>query len=211
MTWKLVVVAGKGRGTEFGLGGKPVFDVGSAPTADARLEDADVAPVHVKINDAAGELSAFDVSGRGFLHNGKRTLKSVLRDGDLLRLGQHELRFVALAAPGAAPAEDTAPPVASEIRCGLRALKGNDAGKSFDLGSKDMFILGRGVATDITVWDIRASRVHCRIDHDATGHTITDLNASNGTYVNGEKVEHVRLKPGDEIKIGSTVLQYFSE
>jgi len=74
-----------------------------------------------------------------------------------------------------------------------------------------MFIIGRGVATDITVWDIRVSRVHCRIDRDETGYVVTDLNAANGTFVNGQKIETHRLKPGDEIKVGSTVLQYVQQ
>jgi len=209
MSWKLVVVSGKTRGAEFALGAKPVFDVGSAPSADAPLEDSEIASVHVKINEAGGEFAAFDVSGRGFLHNGKRTLKSQLREGDLLQIGQHQLRFETVAAsPGAAPQEAPGEPPRN-MTCGLHALKGADAGKSFDLTKKDMFILGRGVATDITIWDIRASRVHCRIDGDASGHTITDLNASNGTCVNGERIETVRLKSGDEIRIGSTVLKYF--
>jgi pSer/pThr/pTyr-binding forkhead associated (FHA) protein len=205
MGWKLVVVEGKARGSEFPLGGKPILDVGSARTADVPLDDPDVAAAHVKVSASGGELSVFDVSGRGFLHNGKRTLKSALKENDVITLGKHQLKLAPIAAPQPAPA---AAPATARGKAELQTLKGNDAGKKFDLTAKDMFIIGRGVATDVTVWDIRVSRVHARIDRDASGWLITDLNASNGTYVNGEKVETRRLKPGDEIKVGSTVLQF---
>jgi predicted component of type VI protein secretion system len=202
---KLELVEGKGRGTAVPLAGKSIFEVGSARTADVPLEDTEVAPVHVKVYAANGEFCAFDVSGRGFLHNGNRTLKTQLANGDMITLGKSRLCFLT---DDAATAASTPSPGGASSRVELQAVKGNDAGKKFDLAAKDMFIIGRGVATDITVWDIRVSRVHCRIDRDKDGYLITDLNASNGTYVNGQKIDTHRLKAGDEIKLGSTILQY---
>lgn len=207
----LEVVEGRTRGKSFTLSGKSIFEVGTAKTADVPLEDADVAGVHVKVYASGGDFSAFDVSGRGFLHNGNRTLKVPLADGDVLTIGKAQVRFrnttvAASAAPGSQAPEPDEP--GGPARCELQAVKGNDAGKKYDLRAKDMFIIGRGVATDITVWDIRVSRVHCRIDRDKDGYLITDLNASNGTFVNGQKIDTHRLRAGDEIKVGSTILQY---
>ena len=209
----LEVVEGVGRGTSIALSGKAIFEVGAARTADVFLEDPEIAPVHVKVYAANGDFSAFDVSGRGFLHNGNRTLKVPLADGDVLQVGRSQICFRSGSAPPAsAPPGTSAPepmnPGVPSVRCELQAVKGNDTGKKYDLRSKDMFIIGRGVATDVTVWDIRVSRVHCRIDRDKEGYLITDLNASNGTFVNGQKVDTHRLKAGDEIKIGSTIFQY---
>ena len=210
---KLEVVEGKGRGSSFTLGAKAIFEVGAAKTADLSLEDADVAQVHLKVYATNGEYCAFDVSGRGFLHNGHRTLKTQLADGDVLTVGKSQLCFRTGDKPGPSTGSDSgnapaAEPFSSQARCELQAVKGNDAGKKFDLRAKDMHIVGRGVATDITVWDIRVSRVHCRIDRDKDGYLITCLNASNGTYVNGQKIDTHRLMAGDEIKLGSTILQY---
>ncbi len=202
MAPKLHVAEGKSGGTELLLQGKAIFEVGSGPKADLVLDDKEVAAIHLKLYCSGAELSAFDVSGQGFLHNGKRALKAAVVDGDRIQLGAHVLKL-STSAPAATPAP------ASETRCcELQAVRGTDAGRTYDLRTKEMFIIGRGVATDITVWDIRASRVHCRIDKDERGYLITDLNASNGTYVNGQKIETHRLQPGDEIKVGSTVLQY---
>ena len=84
-----------------------------------------------------------------------------LKDGDTLQVGSHQLRLQsaeAATAPAVAPAAGSG----EATRFELQAVKGNDAGRTYDLRQKNMFILGRGVATDITVWDIRCSRVHCR-------------------------------------------------
>ncbi len=208
------MIDGKARGNELILQGKSIFEIGSGSATSLVLEDSEVASVHLKVYVAGNDVSIFDVSGQGFLHNGKRTLKAAFGEGDRVKVGSHELAF----SKGDAPAPALAPPPAavpaakgSSSRCELQAVKGNDAGRTYDLRSKEMFIIGRGVATDITVWDIRASRVHCRIDRDGTGYVVTDLNAANGTFVNGQKIETHRLKPGDEIKVGSTVLQYVQQ
>jgi len=207
------VVDGKARGNELILQGRSIFEIGSGPAASLVLEDPDVALVHLKVYVAGNDVSIFDVSGQGFLHNGKRTLKSAVVEGDRIKIGSHELAFSKGEAPALAPAPAPAviPATRGASRCELQAVKGNDAGRTYDLRSKEMFIIGRGVATDITVWDIRVSRVHCRIDRDETGYVVTDLNAANGTFVNGQKIETHRLKPGDEIKVGSTVLQYVQQ
>ena len=209
MTAKLLVTEGKSSGAELSLQGKAIFEIGRSKTADLSIDDADVAVAHLKVYAGSGEFSVFDVSGQGFLHNGKRTLKSAIQDGDEIQIGRTKMRLSKLGvAPS--PAAEAAPP-AAETAPILTTVKGNDAGKQYDLRQKEMFIIGRGVATDITVWDIRVSRVHARIDRDENGYLITDLNASNGTYVNGRKIETHRLKPGDEIKVGSTVLQYVQQ
>jgi pSer/pThr/pTyr-binding forkhead associated (FHA) protein len=70
-------------------------------------------------------------------------------------------------------------------------------------------IMGRGVSTDITLWDIRCSRAHCRIDRRGDAYQVSDLNSSNGTYVNGQKLKAPhRLQAGDMIKLGASVLQF---
>jgi len=46
------------------------------------------------------------------------------------------------------------------------------------------------------------SRRHCEIRREAGGHVLLDLNSSNGVYVNGQKVDTVFLRDGDEIRIG---------
>ena len=68
---------------------------------------------------------------------------------------------------------------------------------------------GRGSENDIVVPDVNASRVHARFSQDATGKwKLTDLDSTNGTLLNGRPVGSAILKSGDEITIGTSVLQF---
>lgn len=229
MSLALVVVDGRERGLRVPLDRRKMFEVGSSAMADVTLDDPQVAGIHLKLYREDDRLTCFDVSGQGFSHNGRRTLKAVLAPGDRLQVGGQLLQLVdGDLAPAAitdpvtemSPAPDFAraarppapPPPAPPAppgRAVLLALKGNDAGKSFELTAKPTLLIGRGVAADITIWDIRASRVHCRIDHEGPAFRITDLDSSNGTYLNDERLRETRpLQPGDLVRIGSTVLRF---
>jgi pSer/pThr/pTyr-binding forkhead associated (FHA) protein len=46
------------------------------------------------------------------------------------------------------------------------------------------------------------SRVHCRLSAGAAEVEVTDLDSTNGTYVNGQRVTRALLKDGDQLGIG---------
>lgn len=65
--------------------------------------------------------------------------------------------------------------------------------------------IGRLGEVDLKLLDPKVSRQHADIDIEGSTCTITDLNSSNGTFVNGRRiVEPTELKHGDAIKIGDT-------
>src|SRR5262245_17082030 len=69
--------------------------------------------------------------------------------------------------------------------------------------------LGRKPDNDIVIADESASRLHAEIVQDASGDSLTirDLNSTNGTYVNRERlVEPLQLKIEDQIRIGQHTL-----
>lgn len=201
---RLVVVQGQAVGTQLRLENRQVAEVGRSAAADLTLNDPDVSDIHLKLYPEGETYSCFDVTGAGFLHNGRRSLRAQLRVGDVIQVGGHQIRLLSDAAvPDRMEVPSQAPTGAAFV-----ALQGNDAGKSFPLQGKTVWILGRGVSTDITIWDIRASRAHCRIDRGPEGYAISDLNSSNGTLVNGGKITTHPLVEGDLIKIGATVLRF---
>jgi len=68
--------------------------------------------------------------------------------------------------------------------------------------------IGRDPGTDLPLNDSGVSRNHARISADSEGASIEDLGSSNGTYVNGERVEAARrLTDGDEIQMGGALLR----
>lgn len=71
-----------------------------------------------------------------------------------------------------------------------------------------MTVLGRDESADVVLDDPGISRRHCevRVTHDGP-HTVShlrDLGSTNGTYVNGEETDAVRLGDGDRITVGRT-------
>ena len=56
-------------------------------------------------------------------------------------------------------------------------------------------------------WD---SRNHCRVAHGGNHFSLRDLGSTNGTYVNDELCDEIRLRDGDQIKVGRTILKFIS-
>jgi diguanylate cyclase (GGDEF)-like protein len=88
-------------------------------------------------------------------------------------------------------------------------LSGSAAGKVFPV-VVDPFVVGRGRDADLTLSDTGISRVHCAISRDAAGrYLLVDHRSTNGTLVNGSRIERLELRAGDRIQIGSeAVLQF---
>ncbi len=79
--------------------------------------------------------------------------------------------------------------------------------KSLKLKEKKTLTVGNDKANMWTiVTDPSVSRFHCRIDWTPLKvPVITDMNSTNGTYVNGKRIDQVVLKPGDVIQVGETL------
>lgn len=111
-------------------------------------------------------------------------------------------------APAAAP---SAPSVAASPQISgpkLVGVAGSYAGSVFQLSAPSQ-VIGRDPTCDIPLpSDGTASRRHARFTQDGGSVTIHDEGSSNGTFVNGERVEERRLSSGDEVQVGSTRFRY---
>ena len=66
-----------------------------------------------------------------------------------------------------------------------------------------MKTVGRAPRADFIVDAALVSRLHCRLTLDRGGRLeIEDLGSTNGTWLNGRKVERSPLNEGDTLKIG---------
>ena len=62
--------------------------------------------------------------------------------------------------------------------------------------------IGRAPLADFIVDAALVSRVHCRLTAGATDLEVVDLDSTNGTFVNGARVERALLKSGDTLAVG---------
>jgi Protein of unknown function (DUF3662)/FHA domain len=69
-------------------------------------------------------------------------------------------------------------------------------------------VIGRSREADIVLQDPNISRRHAELRRDEQGWQIVDLGSTNGIKVNGRRVDHQPLSPGDEITIGVTDLTF---
>ena len=62
--------------------------------------------------------------------------------------------------------------------------------------------IGRAPASDFRVDAALVSRLHCRLTAGAAELEVVDLESTNGTFVNGARVERAVLKSGDRLSVG---------
>ncbi len=76
--------------------------------------------------------------------------------------------------------------------------------------AKDAVVIGKLPDNDIELKDNTVSRQHCRLQRTAKGFKLSDMNSTNGCYVNGRRVQAKALEVGDKITIGRTILSYLA-
>jgi diguanylate cyclase (GGDEF)-like protein len=74
---------------------------------------------------------------------------------------------------------------------------------------KDELRLGRGHSCEICFEDESVSTTHAALRH-AQGHwELEDLESTNGSYIGDQRIQRARLKDGDIVRLGKTVLKFF--
>ena len=108
------------------------------------------------------------------------------------------------------PGDDDAPVGLLELPRGVGLLvvkRGADVGVRFALEAA-VTQAGRHPESDIFLDDITVSRRHAEFLTRDDVTTVRDVGSLNGTYVNRERIDEVRLSSGDEVQIGKFKLLY---
>jgi ABC-type multidrug transport system ATPase subunit len=185
-------------------------------------EDRGVSRRHALLVHEKGALLLRDLkSAAGTFLDGERVAEAELRDGDVIELGrggprvkveleeQGTLIMPAAASPVTAPPSvpppRAAPPVplspGSKLR--LTFLSGSRQGSFLDLAGSVIHI---GRAAGNTVWtpdDRMVSAQHAKIVRLEDGYVLMDLESTNGTLLNGQRVERASLSHGDVVALGA--------
>jgi pSer/pThr/pTyr-binding forkhead associated (FHA) protein len=87
----------------------------------------------------------------------------------------------------------------------IRYTKPDGESVMYDLGEKPL-TAGRSPEADICVFDERASRVHCGLRLWDGEFYLKDLKSKNGTFLNDKAIDVSKIRGGDIIRIGNTLL-----
>jgi Protein of unknown function (DUF3662)/FHA domain len=88
----------------------------------------------------------------------------------------------------------------------LRMMKGVPAYGVYYVEGKSL--IGRSEECDVFLVDPSVSRTHAVVEVVEGEPNVRDLGSTNGTFVNGERVEARALRAGDELMFGNTVMRF---
>jgi two-component system cell cycle response regulator len=101
----------------------------------------------------------------------------------------------------------------ADLRPALVFLRGELLAVPIPL-DREQVTLGRALDADIRVNDARASRLHARItteqnqDSGETRYRLNDLDSTNGTILNGNRIDTAYLQDGDKFEIGEQLIRF---
>ncbi len=175
------------------------YRIGASDDADVVIKDKGLADVHATLHVKGNEMSiSIDNEARLVSVNGKLVKQNKeVRPNDLIIMAQVHLKVLD-------SVEEEEDDNRTRIRMALpkfvlRGVSGAYFGKTFPL--RGATVLGRHSECHVCINADGISRKHAQITVEADGLTVKDLGSSNGTYVNGDKVEEAHLNVGDEVKL----------
>ncbi|HVG60720.1 MAG TPA: sigma 54-interacting transcriptional regulator [Hyalangium sp.] len=93
-------------------------------------------------------------------------------------------------------------------KCRLTVSSGPDEGRTV-VSDKERLRVGSHPQNELVlVEDRTASRHHFEIQYTERGHLLVDLNSTNGTFLDGRRVERAYLSSGSQIRAGSSVITF---
>ncbi len=191
----IVIVRWMGGDTQSFEFSKPSLLVGRSPGNDIVINHPAVSGRHLSLTCQKEAYFVTDLgSTNGTLIHGQRIpgkISQPINFGEVLRIGDLTGNWVSLS-------------LAQE---GVEAVRTLAMGK-LDLSGQSSVMIGRDPAAYLPLSHPTVSFRHALISKQNGGLIIRDLGSTNGTFVNGERINQSPLKSGDEIQIGPFKLVY---
>lgn len=92
----------------------------------------------------------------------------------------------------------------------LTVIRGADRGRRFEVFGP-VLTLGRDAKSNIRLHDSETSRHHAELRRTKDGYVLYDLDSSNGSYLNGKRVEHSLIRTGDCLRIGQSEMIFTAD
>ncbi len=173
------------------------FSIGQASDNHLVIDDPSIASYHAKVLNQGDSFLLKDLGGNSDTFvNGQRINQKHISCGDTITFGDVELEIID-------PLIDIDSADFGTSYWSLIADSSWLSGQEFPLIPQDNrpIILGRGTQCDIVFAGTHLSRQHAQVKINPGSITLRDLNSSNGTYVNDQKVDEADVYPGDRIRL----------
>ncbi|HEV2178249.1 MAG TPA: FHA domain-containing protein [Terriglobia bacterium] len=89
----------------------------------------------------------------------------------------------------------------------LVAMSGDQKGEDFRV-REGKNLLGSGLEAQVVLRDTTVSGQHASLRYDDGKFFLTDLDSSNGTYINEKKISKEELKDNDVVRVGEVTLKF---
>lgn len=186
-------------GREFPVGADPVV-LGRHSTADIWLQGPSISRRHAEIRLTPEGCLLADLSVNGTLLNGQRITEArLLLSGDLIRVGDHELRYEPAAMAGEPPSGG---PASATSLATLLVCSGAHKGTTIPIYDP-MVDIGRAPGNQIIFREDGVSTEHARLVLGDAGWVLVDRGSTNGSFIDGERIHGTRaIPPGATLSLG---------
>jgi pSer/pThr/pTyr-binding forkhead associated (FHA) protein len=92
----------------------------------------------------------------------------------------------------------------------LRVTNGKAAGTTYIVW-KTPYVIGRHAQANLQIDNSKVSVYHCCLILRGAEVWVRDMDSTNGTLVNDEPIDEVRLALGDRLQIGPAILEVLQE
>jgi len=213
---KLTLTQQDGPEQEFDLGKANIL-IGRTMTNDIILSDARVSRNHARLECGPSGNTVIDLgSANGIRLNGIRVDRAKLVPGDIIGLGNTQLRY-----DNTGPVEEVGatvidteadlnlsldreilPMTIHETSTPRLLVFTSDGTRELSLEDIDQATIGRIDENDLVIEHEKVSRRHAEVVRKGSLFILRDLGSSNGTWFKDEKVSELILQDGDIVRIG---------
>ena len=205
------------------------FVIGRSPECNLPIDEALASRQHAEVVLERGSYWVRDRGSRnGTSVNGEKiTGNRELKDGDEIEIGSTRLKFVWDKSSQDEAEDDDKTRVASIADLGKKS-PGQEVVQKKDKGNFEVKVrvvdgplqggvfrdwegpltIGRGLINNVVLLDDAVSTAHAQIVQEGDAYFIVDLKSSNGTFLDGVKVQKTRLQNGQKIKVGVSTLVF---
>ncbi len=172
---------------------------------------------HAEVVQEGTTYKIVDLGSSNGIQLGSRTLTEVvLVDGRTVVVGEHELTFrladeasdktVLIGRAESSMAGGAEPSPQKEPSVLYLVYRRDGQAQSLKVVQGAEYVIGRAPDADLYIDDRKSSAHHALVFSRANRFSIRDTESSNGTKVNGKKIDEAPLEAGDQIRIGDTVI-----